>query len=832
MALPLPSFARTIVANLLVLGVAFLSPPVQAASTTSTTLNSSSNPSIAGTAVTFTATVTGSAGGVPTGTMTLEGGGTSITMGALRARRAEGTIASGFEHTCALTSGGGVVCWGINFYGQLGDGTTTEHWTPVDVGGLTSGVVAIAAGEFHTCALTSGGGVKCWGANWKGQLGDGTTTWRTTAIDVSGLTSGVVAIAAGRYHTCAMVAGGGVKCSGANWYGELGDGTTTEHWTPVDVGGLTSGVEAIAAGVYGTCARTFDGSAMCWGYPCYGQASNDTWQCSTPVAVSGFSDPVQAMATLTTSALAVGDHALTAHYGGGDTYLPSTSSTLVQTVTKASTATSLAGSAARVAFGEALTLTATVTAPTATSGTVDGGSVVFTDATGPIATAPVIGGRAIVRPLYLAAGPHSIVATFQATAGLFASSSSAATVVVDGRNGAQFRVNSRTAKSQQLPAVAALKAGGYVVVWTSKDQDGSSWGIYGQRYKATGAKAGGEFRVNSTTSNAQSYPVIAATSDGGFVTAWLGSDAAGKSTGIRAQRWTAAGAKAGAEFRVDATIGTKQSAPSIAASPKGGFLVAWVSNTASGTTYDVRSQAYAATGKKLGGEVKVNATPLPSPTSPATVAALDNGTWGLAWTRAAKVGAKPIVVVQRLTAKGVRLGGEIPVTSATFAQSDPVATRLIGEGFVVAWVSQGQDGSGKGVFAQRYSAAGARLGTAFRINATTAADQFEPALATRGGGGFVAAWTTARQDGSGRAVYGRLYGKGATALGTEFRLNTTTKNNQSQPATAVLSDAGYVAVWTSVGTDGGLEGIYGQRFHLPAATERVDRTAGAARPRR
>jgi hypothetical protein len=109
-------------------------------------------------------------------------------------------------------------------------------------------VVAIAAGEAHTCALRDGGGVKCWGANDAGQLGDGTTIGRPTAVHVNWLTSGVAAVAADGSHTCARTTAGGARCWGANDAGQLGDGTTTSRLTAVHVSGLSSGVTAIAAG--------------------------------------------------------------------------------------------------------------------------------------------------------------------------------------------------------------------------------------------------------------------------------------------------------------------------------------------------------------------------------------------------------------------------------------------------------------------------------------------------------------------------------------------------------------------------------------------------------
>jgi alpha-tubulin suppressor-like RCC1 family protein len=199
-------------------------------------------------------------------------------------------ISAGTTHTCALLTTGGLKCWGNNNHGQLGDGTKVNRWTPVDVIGLTSGVASIEAGGLDTCAVTIHGGAKCWGANQAGRLGDGTTTDRSTPANVIGLFTGVAAIRAndaGGAHTCALMVSGGLKCWGRNESGELGDGTTTESHVPIDVSGLTSGVSAVALGTWHTCAATSSG-VKCWGDNSFGQLGNAmTTTQTTPASVVG-----------------------------------------------------------------------------------------------------------------------------------------------------------------------------------------------------------------------------------------------------------------------------------------------------------------------------------------------------------------------------------------------------------------------------------------------------------------------------------------------------------------------------------------------------------------
>lgn len=200
-------------------------------------------------------------------------------------------IAVGTYHTCALTTEGGMKCWGANSLGQLGDGTTTQRTSPVDVSGLNSGGAGITAGERHTCALTTSGGLKCWGNNHLGQLGDGTVTSRSVPADVVGLTSGVAGVSAGYWHSCAVTLGGQAKCWGANYNGQLGDGTTAAHEIPMDVSGMTSGVEVVAAGAFHNCALTTGGGVKCWGANFHGQLGNGTTTNSSPY---GLTTPVDA----------------------------------------------------------------------------------------------------------------------------------------------------------------------------------------------------------------------------------------------------------------------------------------------------------------------------------------------------------------------------------------------------------------------------------------------------------------------------------------------------------------------------------------------------------
>ncbi|NLF64263.1 MAG: hypothetical protein GX579_06635 [Chloroflexi bacterium] len=173
-------------------------------------------------------------------------------------------VVAGHHHTCALLASGGVRCWGDGRSGQLGDRRAgSMNPVPTDVIGLGGPAVDLSAGGGHTCALLDDGGVQCWGANWWGQLGDGTTTTRHSPVYTH--TGPVSAISAGSSHTCAVTTAGAAVCWGDNAGGQLGDGGWRDRSEPAPVLGLERGVLAISAGSAHTCAVLEGGEAACWG---------------------------------------------------------------------------------------------------------------------------------------------------------------------------------------------------------------------------------------------------------------------------------------------------------------------------------------------------------------------------------------------------------------------------------------------------------------------------------------------------------------------------------------------------------------------------------------
>ena len=199
-------------------------------------------------------------------------------------------VAVGWGHACARADDGTLWCWGRNDNGQLGDGSNAFRAMPVQVSALAGLVVQVATTGTHTCARTINGMLWCWGGNDSGQLGDGTTTDSPTPLQVTPLGANVRQVSTSpSNHTCACLSDGTAWCWGNNYAGQLGDGTTSQSAFPVQVSGLASVVET-SAGAAHTCARTSDGALWCWGDNEGGQLGNgmssQRAMATTPVRVA------------------------------------------------------------------------------------------------------------------------------------------------------------------------------------------------------------------------------------------------------------------------------------------------------------------------------------------------------------------------------------------------------------------------------------------------------------------------------------------------------------------------------------------------------------------
>ncbi len=214
-------------------------------------------------------------------------------------------LAANEQGGCALLYGGSIRCWGENYRGELGNGTTTSSSIPVAVSGITE-ALTVSVGDGFACAVLSDGHIKCWGDNEVGELGDGTTTDSSTPVTVSGITS-AIAVAAGVAEACALLSDGHVECWGDNEVGELGDGTTTNSSVPVAVSGITDATAISAGGT--VCALLSDGSVDCWGLGLpWGGPWGPVKDNLTPTAV-GITDAI--------SVAADGGHACAVLSGGG-----------------------------------------------------------------------------------------------------------------------------------------------------------------------------------------------------------------------------------------------------------------------------------------------------------------------------------------------------------------------------------------------------------------------------------------------------------------------------------------------------------------------------------
>uniref|UniRef100_I2Q6J8 Flagellin n=1 Tax=Desulfovibrio sp. U5L TaxID=596152 RepID=I2Q6J8_9BACT len=322
----------------------------------------------------------------------------------------------------------------------------------------------------------------------------------------------------------------------------------------------------------------------------------------------------------------------------------------------------------------------------------------------------------------------------------------------------EFIINENHNSDQGNPSVSPLANGGFAVSWQSYDEDGNSWGTYAKVYNATGEIVKPEFLVNTTTTGDQSQPSITGLSNGNIVVAWH-SEQDGSSFGVYGQMYTQAGDKVGSEFQMNTTTADFQQDPSVSGLVDGGFVAIWHSNNQDGSSWGVYGQRYNSNGAKIGDEFQVNefTQNMQRMGYNRNVVGLNDGGFVTTWHSLNQDGSGWGIYGQQYGKDGSRVGGEFRVNDTVVGnQSNPTITNTPTGGFAVTWQSENVDASGYAIMYKAFDSNGVEVSKEQLVDEYEVGDQIEPSIGSLTDGSLVVTWSSNNQDGSGYGVYGRV----------------------------------------------------------------------------
>jgi hypothetical protein len=311
---------------------------------------------------------------------------------------------------------------------------------------------------------------------------------------------------------------------------------------------------------------------------------------------------------------------------------------------------------------------------------------------------------------------------------------------------------------------------------------------------------GPEVRVNTYTTGAQQRPSVAAYQTN-FVVVWESDGQDGDQSGIFGQRYQGfQPTPLGTEFRVNSYTTGAQHAASVGSKYSSIFVVAWQSDGQDGDAGGIIARRYASSGSPLGAEFQVNSYTTAVQAAPAV--AMDYaGRFVVVWASLGQDGSGYGIFGQRYASDGTPLGGEFRVNTYTTGSQVHPSVDMTPEGhIVVAWEGQSAGEDGLGIFAQRYVNDGAPYGAELRVNTFTTGDQHYPSV-TADSNAFTVAWQSEGQDGSGSGIYERLFNLSTGGGSAEFRVNAFTTGSQAHPSVASNSVMNCGHAWSDDGQD-------------------------------
>lgn len=366
----------------------------------------------------------------------------------------------------------------------------------------------------------------------------------------------------------------------------------------------------------------------------------------------------------------------------------------------------------------------------------------------------------------------------------------------------EVQVNTFTRDHQRSPSVAVDADGDYVVSWESYQQEDLDWNIYAQRYAADGTPRGGEFRVNMVTDIYHTDSSVAMDAVGNFVVTWT-QGALGQ---VWARRFYADGTPRADEFIVD-FVHERAGTASVAMNASGDWVVAW-DISGEDDRRDVFVQGYAGDGGGRTGIMQVNSNVVGSAWT-ADVAIDGDGDFAVVFQVSDNIGLSG-TYVRRYDRSAL---ASLPASLVSLGASPPPAIAMGADGsFVVAW------GVGDTVTARRYLASGIQQGLDVAVGPAGKTQTID--VTADPSRNYLVTWAANGTDGT-ADVLARGYTAGGAAVGAAFRLNSYVASQQNNPTAALRADGSFVAAWNSWNQDGSLTGVYARRFSNtapPAAT--------------
>ncbi|MCP4378307.1 MAG: LEPR-XLL domain-containing protein, partial [bacterium] len=428
----------------------------------------------------------------------------------------------------------------------------------------------------------------------------------------------------------------------------------------------------------------------------------------------------------------------------------------------------------------------------------------------------------------------SLTLTPDAGYDILASADTAEVMIADNDDGVapagdSFAVNTETNLEQKLwqetgNELAALPGGGFVSVWNSKGQDGSYWGVYGQIFDDAGVKVGSEFQVNTHTTLSQEHASVASDANGDFVVIWTstgGQD--GNLAGIFARRFDSQGTALSDEFQINSTTTGTQEMPEVSFLSDGRFVAVWTGKGAH-DNIGVMARIFNADGTAATGEIAVN-THTSNQQQYATLGALPDGGFLVAWTSyLGQDGSVRGVFAQRFDSTGAASGDEFQVNTTTQGDQQYPSLAVAPDGnFVIVWQSDNGDNSGTSILAQRYDATGQATGSEFVVNSFTTNNQWYPSVAFGPHDRFMVAWARSG-DVDVDGVHAREFAADGTPLRDQFLVYSELQSGTQTAPVVIGGDAGYVVAWSGPGNEDNL-GVYARMF---LATSTPPTTSGIA----